>query len=258
MLRYLLLIWLIIIICLLAKSGSAEYLYHGSSKKIAVLEPRPSGVLSGESVVFATDYYIDAVVFAVGWTDYNFGFGTSGGKKYLSEKYSGAFAKLATNGYIHYVSPAGFHKDDRLMPSENICENPVKVLQVVKVNCLTEIKKSKELTLLKFTDDYKIKKIPNIGYKKIYIPIDIYWRPNIEADFHRHIRDANDCQNSILVADVICEYKKTIKIYNNVEVFVIMPAKIKYYGTVKTTEEEYFKYIEARKKILSNFPIIII
>ncbi len=79
-------------------------LYHGSNHKCDVIYPKESAA-AGSAVVFATTSKIDAVIFTVKWTDYDFAmWGDSTRMRYLDEQYPGAFVKLrGVHGYIHVI-----------------------------------------------------------------------------------------------------------------------------------------------------------
>jgi hypothetical protein len=82
-------------------------LYHGSHHKCDVIYPKESAT-AGSAVVFATTSKIDAVIFTVKWTDYDFAMWgcihNGVYTRYLDEQYPGAFVKLrGVHGYIHVI-----------------------------------------------------------------------------------------------------------------------------------------------------------
>lgn len=93
-------------------------MYHGS--KIAnptkVLYPMPSGVLNGESAVFATPDRTLALLFIADWTDNDLTVGYINGQLTVEERYKGAFQTIFLNksGYLYLVSANTFQTDARL------------------------------------------------------------------------------------------------------------------------------------------------
>lgn len=65
------------------------FLFHSSLHKIegGFLEPRPSGVISGESAVFAANKRFVSLMFLAKWTDLDLSFGSTGGIWFSVEQY---------------------------------------------------------------------------------------------------------------------------------------------------------------------------
>lgn len=93
-------------------------LFHSSPHKIKgrFLEPRPSGVIGGESAVFAANKKFVSLMFLAKWSDLDFDFGSTGGVWFAIEHYPGAFERVFKNrsGYVYSVKKAGFADDPRL------------------------------------------------------------------------------------------------------------------------------------------------
>ena len=89
-------------------------LYHGSPFKHKHLIVKESSIVNNESVVYATDVYDIAVLFAAKISDLHIECGSVNGKFYALEKYQKAFKNLERSGYIHLVSDETFKRDDRL------------------------------------------------------------------------------------------------------------------------------------------------
>lgn len=109
-------------------------LFHGSPTAIDgdFLEPHPSTVLDGESVVFATDKTSVALVFMVPWRDQELGFGSyDGSDMFLEENSPGAFANAFSNkgGWLYMVDGKGFVDDPRLgmRNREFVCKDKVRI-----------------------------------------------------------------------------------------------------------------------------------
>lgn len=118
----------------------SKYYFHGSGKRLDVLEPHPSNVIDNESAVFATNSLSSALMFIGRWNDADIEHGHWGPTEesayhhYAREKYAGAFNLLKVPGYIHYVDSAPFHWDARLgLDTEFISSEPVPVVKVEHV-----------------------------------------------------------------------------------------------------------------------------
>lgn len=251
------------------KHEQAVY-YHGSSKVIDRLDPRPSGVIDNEEAVFATDSYTDAVIFSAAWTDYNFIMGTTDGKIHLVERYPGAFDKLNAVGYIHRLPANKFHHDSRCgLDNEFISWTAVTPLGYDTVN-IREYLDTADLQMVtfeeyfaqmknkeKFLTDEQLEKVSHV-----YVPIDMYWDPHISGAvmFDRMPVEELDTilakadPKSVILCGDICGISK-IYDFGDVPVEIVEPEQIKYSGSDKTTEVEYMKYIEGRRKILGRYAI---
>lgn len=113
-------------------------LYHGSRTKIKKwLEPKPSGVLDGESAVFATPHRWMAIAFASGLKHTQIDLGVAAGTPYLMEMYPGAFDLLKIRGFLYTVNGEGFHRDSRLMgPQELISPKRVRIVKTERLKSL--------------------------------------------------------------------------------------------------------------------------
>lgn len=121
-------------------------LFHGSDHEITELVPQVSN-LTKNKVVFGTPKYLDAVIFLVLWTDYNWILWGDGKVRYLEEQYPGAFDKLDTIGYIHHIK-GDFKPLGSGLEGEYICEHAVKPYAVDKVNVLEYLRKQDNLNLV--------------------------------------------------------------------------------------------------------------
>lgn len=290
MLKYILLLLVLVIAILLAArlvrmiylrryvfgaSESQKFYYHGSDNIIDELEPRPAGVIDNEKAVFATSSYVDAVIFSAIWSDYNFSMGTHDGIKYLDEMYPGAFEKLDTTGYIHYVPADKFHRDSRTgLSSEFISFEPVKTIKYDKVNVKEYLEKSDvqmttyEERMQKLHDNSRIPLIPREQLHKIkviYIPIDFYWNPHIDGnviffdrmspeELNNELLKYDEPNSVILVGDIVAA-PDVLYDFSGIKTIVLEPQEIKYFGSRKTTEEEYMKFIEARRELLKDYEV---
>lgn len=260
--------WIFILVLILILSaryyygGSEFYVYHGSYKKIKQLEPYQKHCINGESAVFATPSYIDAVIFSAGWTDANFSFGRVNNQIYLTERYPGAMTKFDKTGYIHYLDPKDFHRDARLPPSELISYNPVKPIKCVKVNVRKEIEKSnvKIITNKQLLAGVKKNK-PVLIKRKIktmYVPIDMHWRPNIPDTVY--FRDPYSGVNApggskVIINNLDC-YDCVLHEYDCDEKYLVIPSAPVFHESAKTSQLEYDKYVKNMKKIYKNYKII--
>lgn len=121
-------------------------LYHGSSKKLFALEPRPSRVINYEEAVFATNERVLALAFipklgpelGIG----SFSSTSDGVVTYscilLVENSPGVFAKMAVEGFIHTVSSDGFESDPRLGMKRHEFINK-KVVDVVNIEYVPNV-----------------------------------------------------------------------------------------------------------------------
>ena len=125
--------------------------YHGSNcvPSDNVLLPRPSDVLNGESVVFATNRKSTALMFIGRWSDSDIehGFIIHNGveQEYAREQYPGAFDLLKVGGYVHCVNADEFRSNDRLglTDVEFIARNPVKIIKTEYIpNVFNELVKT--------------------------------------------------------------------------------------------------------------------
>ena len=133
-----------------------EY-YHGSSAKINELKPMSSGVLEGESAVFATDNKSTALMFIGKWNDSDISYGSYGEHHFALELYPNTFDKLKKSGYLYTVSSNGFYHDKRLgLQNEFINKNSVKIIKTEKIkNAFNEMKKLKEIEFITFDEMLK-------------------------------------------------------------------------------------------------------
>ncbi len=112
--------------------GMAFY-FHSSPHKIegGVLGPRPSGVINGESAVFAANKKFVSLMFLAKWSDLDLSFGSTGGIWFSIEQYPGAFEKIfkGKTGYVYSVKKEGFTGDPRLglQGVEFIKKTPAKI-----------------------------------------------------------------------------------------------------------------------------------
>lgn len=248
--------------------------YHGSSKIIDVLEPRPSGVINNEKAVFATSSYTDAVIFSTLWSDYNFSFGTYNGDKYLIEMYPGAFEKLNTTGYIHHVPANKFHHDKRTgLNNEFISFHPVKPLTYDTVNVKDYLSKSdvQMITYDKYVkllhESPKVKFAPSAQLKKIkevIIPIDQHWSPSIDdkhviyfdrlspKEISRELKKYTKPKSVIVIGNVIAP-PYYLYDFGETTMSILSPPEGTFLGNQKTLVEEYKKYIKLRESILEFY-----
>lgn len=118
-------------------------MYHGSTKKLSNIDPKPSGVLNGQARVFATPNFRDALVFIPRWDDLDLEYGSIGRHTYMMERYPKAFDLLKTSGYVHKLSPTNFKRDNRIGPDEYISTHSEPVLEIFEIkNVLRELKKT--------------------------------------------------------------------------------------------------------------------
>ncbi len=161
-----------------------KYYYHGSRDKIEKLEPRPSGVINGESAVFATSSKEMALIFIPKWTDIDLEMGTHNGRIYIVENIPGTIEeKFNTSGYLHYVDAKHFHSDKRLglQNLEFISDGEVPVIKCESIqNVYKELVKSKKVAFITHSEKIKalaplMKKVSTFGgndiNKKIIIHI---------------------------------------------------------------------------------------
>ena len=129
--------------------------YHGSPCKIKdgeCIHLRPSAVVDNEQVVFATNTYSFAVVFAAKWTDLDieFGFDESDDNPYIKEQYPDAFCVFNVPGWIHVVDKAPFKNDARLglQGYEFISRTEVPIIDTHYIkNVLLEILRRRDIKL---------------------------------------------------------------------------------------------------------------
>jgi hypothetical protein len=127
------------------------YLYHGSKTKINdKLEPKPSGVLEGESAVFAVCDRVWAALFIGEWLDSDLSVSLYDGKRVIREYYSNAFDLLKKQGFIYRVKSDGFKSDVRLGLNgiEFISKKPKKIEETEHVPNAYEILSSDKDTVL--------------------------------------------------------------------------------------------------------------
>ncbi len=256
-------------------TGGAEqkYYYHGSSTKLSILKPMPSRVIEGDSAVFATSNFIDAVIFSAQWTDYNFGMGRHNGKLYLCECYPDAFDKLSGKAYIHYLPAEKFHSDMRLgLRGEFICKYSVKPIKVKTVDILKYLRKA-NINMIKYSDLLNsvcsMPKIPLVPKKyipavKIYVPLDPGWRPNLAGRIlyfndltYKQMTFKLRAGPAILVGDIFMP-PDAIYDYTDIETVVLEPTGYEYTGSSKTSFTEYQKYLKARRKLFTKLGLRII
>ena len=133
--------------------SKSKYLYHGSSKELEVLEPRPSKVIEGEKAVFATNERALAIAFIPKWNDCDFSLGYHGGKLLMMEMYPGAFGVLKDGkGYLYQVSAEPFVSDKRLgmQKHEFIHKGDVKPLKKENIDNVFEALKNEKINLVSF------------------------------------------------------------------------------------------------------------
>lgn len=134
-------------------SKRISYLYHGSPVAgLKVLMPKPSGVLNGESAVFATPYRSVAISFLQPWSDDDFEQGCVNGQFYMKEQYFGAFNKIFKNkiGTIYTVSSLGFESDPRLARYERVSYNPRDVIKEEEIADALSALRQTEFSLFNF------------------------------------------------------------------------------------------------------------
>jgi hypothetical protein len=134
----------------------SKYLYHGSPIKLnGDLNPRPSKVIDGEEAVFATNEKFLAVLFISKFNDNQIDLGSFSNKIVITEQYPGAFDEcLNASGYLYYVSPNGFHSDQRLgmKNHEFINENKVKILKTEYIDNVYEYLLDTDLYIVTYDD----------------------------------------------------------------------------------------------------------
>lgn len=198
----LLFIFLIIIILspTFISGGNKDSLYAGLYKEFTVLEPRKSNAFE-KPVVFATNKYLDAVLFCASWSYYDFEFGYFKNKGYLVERYPGALNILNTDGYIHYLDIKDFHKENKLPPSMMISYNEIRPKKCVKINVIDEAKKTgvKIITNEELLEKMHVEK-RDIKINEMYVPIDFNWKPEIEgAEYFYDFRDIFEPVDKVIV-----------------------------------------------------------
>src|SRR5690606_8964216 len=84
------------------------------------------------------------------WTDDDLELGSVNGQDYLKEKYPQAFEKIFGSrvGYVHVLPDGSFSSDPRLMPSERISKENVKVEKVKKISDLLKALKQQNKMIL--------------------------------------------------------------------------------------------------------------
>jgi hypothetical protein len=107
-------------------------LFHGSEKKINdnQLLPRPSRLMDGQSVVFATNQRWIALVCICRSNDADLEFGFENGRPYIKELWAHAFAIINKPGYIYTVMAEDFESDQRLgmVNHEFVAHSPVDIV----------------------------------------------------------------------------------------------------------------------------------
>lgn len=141
-----------------------KILYHGSSHKINILEPRPSMVISNEKAVFATNSKTLAVVFIPKWNDCDLDLGYHHNVLYCAEQYPDAFDKLkGVSGFIYTVDRSYFMSDDRLgmKQHEFISKTEVPILSTETINDVYNYLKKVNMCMI--TYDQKLDALWNTG-----------------------------------------------------------------------------------------------
>ncbi len=135
---------------------SPTYYYHGTKHKITTttLEPHPSPLVNNNHVVFATNTRWLALIFIAGAGDSQIELGFTHNIPYIYEVNPGAFNKYlkGQSGFIHYVDPAPFRRDERLgmHNHEFITDNPVPILKTEKIADIYEALKSTEVNIISY------------------------------------------------------------------------------------------------------------
>lgn len=282
-------LWLVPILPRKTISGGSQlttgkFIYHGSSKEYRVLSPRPSRVIDGESAVFATPSYISAVIFGSFWTDVHFEFGSVNGKKYLTERYPGAFDKLDCTCYVHYLDAAMFCADSRLPPSELICPTEVPVLRCDAVNCREYLAQDASVRMIYWKNPHEFQQIiglpkslihkihtlymlvdPVNSYDDIIPPsadttinfdrIDPAELPNMIKKKYSKIQKSKNRHSHAtevlsLVGDPVDLYRSQIR-FAKIRQRIIVQNQA-YNPQQKVTREEYDRFVSARLALLST------
>lgn len=139
-------------------------LYHGSSHKINVLEPRPSRVIDNEKAVFATNSKTLAVAFIPKWSDCDLDLGYHHNILYCIEQYPAAFDKLkGVTGFVYTVDGSYFVSDERLgmKQHEFISKTEVPVLSTEIINDVYDYIKKSNMCMI--TYDQKLDALWDIG-----------------------------------------------------------------------------------------------
>lgn len=128
--------------------------FHGSPYYIEKqIHPRPSKLLNGESVVFATDIFQIACLFGVDWTDKDIELGSVNGEWYMKELYKNSFKRFKKSCYVYEVDQTGFHGDDRLgMKHEFVNYNDVDIVSTIQVDNIWTMIKSFDIKLEYYED----------------------------------------------------------------------------------------------------------
>lgn len=121
-------------LCPVDATPEHKIMYHGSSARIDgdYLLPRPSAVVNGEKVVFATPDRTLALTFAGRqWSDDDLELGYVNGQLTLEERSAGRFEAVynRVEAYIYTVDATSFHQDMRLgmYKHEWISDSAVKI-----------------------------------------------------------------------------------------------------------------------------------
>ena len=251
-------------------------LYHGSYKKFKLLKQSPSD-LADRPVLFGTPSYLDAVIFSVQWTDYNFSMAIDNDVRYIDEQYPGAFKKLDTVGYIHHITGPFRPLFDGLS-NEYISYEDAVPTKIDKINVLDYLrrKNDKELVMRTYDDVMKYKEHSN---KKVRLSGDIIcWI--VSADDLVILDELKtECENNgakleiigrtingpmkfkdptIILGDpLVGTYLYTTKCEKKYLKFNTSYAIKLYKSNKKTTREQYASFIKARKRTYSSYDTIL-
>jgi hypothetical protein len=259
------------------------YFYHGTDQVVDVFEPRPSLVIDGEKAVFATSSYDDAVVFSAIWTDYDFGFGSINGVRFLVENYPGALEKLNRNGYIHSLPSKYFTHDPRLgLSNEYISRTPVATVKYDIVNIARHVAAS-SIRVIKYNENLPTVDTvePDLQRRvdSLYILTDPYWQvPQHIVDGLEHggakviffynedgddklngdIRALGEDVKCILIGDPVDLYAGVIKLGFVRKPHLLEPETLIGPTSRKTTAAEYARFIAARRKMFEGVPRVVV
>lgn len=142
----------------------AAFLFHSSPHKIegGYLEPRPSGVINGESAVFAANKKFVSLIFLAKWSDLDLSFGSTGGVWFAIEQYPDAFKKAfeGKTGYVYSVKKSGFTGDPRLglQKTEFIKKSPAKIEKTEYVSDVWVALQQTPIVFVTFAEHMKLVK----------------------------------------------------------------------------------------------------
>ena len=135
-----------------------KYVYHSSkTPNIKILEPRPNNGVDGESVIFAIEDPLFAVVMSYGTGNeiavgYHIDLGAGERKLYVDELEKNTLNLLDNKCYLYKLSSEGFLHDQRLMGEELISYNPVEVISVEEIPSALKFLQENSVEIVEWED----------------------------------------------------------------------------------------------------------